>query len=561
MKNLYLNFLLPLFFCIGILSGTMAINVQGTALLELQDDHQGIEVYFERIAPSYLNATALTDSSGHYTAQLEPGIYSITMSKPDFLTTTLPDRPIYADQLIDTVILETLGLSGQLSGSIGPGIFKIGGNISVASNKTLRILPGTEFKFMQDVTFEVYGTLQADGTETDSIRFTRLVEGETWKGIDFKENSSSDGYLKYCIVEYSNDRGVSIYKCSPLISHCYVRFNYKYSNSSGYDEEAGGGAGICLKSSGTLVEHTIVANNTGLASGIGIFASDGTPKLSNSLIINNTSNAYPYNSGYGGGVFAGFGVNMIIENCVIAGNSSSFGGGICIAGFDQSFDIAEVRVFNSIIYGNLAGDEYRDGAGVESYYEVILEISNSIVFGNIQNNFDDEYQWLGVNVTINQNLDSCDAYGNIVMDPMFVNASAGNYRLLPGSPAIDAGNNLKVTSITDLDNNQRIWDGNNDNESIVDIGCFEFNSIPVNTSDFSINRPELLSFSPNPTNSLLRVDNDEINNAVIMDLSGKILLSFHGNIADVSSLNPGCYIVKAQLLTGQIKTGKFIFAP
>jgi hypothetical protein len=560
MKNFYQLFAFPVIFCMGVFSSAMAINVQGTALLEFQEDHQGIEVNFERIAPTYLNTLALTDSLGYYSAELEPGIYSITMSKTDFLPVTLPDMPIYADQLIDTVILETLGLSGQLSGDLGPGIFKIGGNISVASNATLRILPGTEFRFMQDITFEVYGTLQADGNATDSIRFTRFVEGGTWKGIDFKENSSSDSYLKYSIVEYSDDRGISVYKCSPLISHCQIRFNYIYSTSSGQDEDAGGGAGICLKYSNSLVEHTVVANNTGQAFGIGIYASDGSPKLSNSLIINNTSDGYPYNSGYGGGVFSSFGVNMIVENCVIAGNSSSVGGGICVAGTWQAIYIAEVRVFNSIIYGNLAGDLYNDGAAIESYGEVVFEITNSVVFGNVQNNFDDEYQWLGVNVTVNQNLDSCDAYGNIVMDPMFVNPATGDYHLSPGSPAIDAGDNLIVTAVTDLENNQRIWDGNNDNESVVDIGCYEFESIPVNNHNLLINRPDQLSFTPNPANGLLRVDNDGIHDAVIMDLSGKVLLSFFGNKADVSSLKPGCYLLKAQLSNGQFKTGKFIIA-
>lgn len=560
MKNLCHIYALTVLFYVASYSNTLAINVQGIVLLELQADHTGIEVRFERIAPSYLQISAYTDISGHYAAVLEPGIYSITMSKVDYLSFTLPDMPLYSDQIIDTVVLETLGLSGQLSGSIGPGIYKIGGNITVAPAETLTLQPGTEFRFMQDITFQVFGALLAEGTKTDSIIFTRFNEGDAWKGIDFKENSSPGSSLKYCIVEYSNDRGISVFKCSPAISHCLVRYNSKNSNSIGQDEESGGGAGICLKYSNSLVDHTVVRNNTGVSAGIGIYASDGHPQISNSMIINNTSPAYPYESGYGGGIFGGYSVNMIIENCVIAENSSDVGGGICVGGTYQSIYIAEVRIFNSIIYGNLCGNLYTEGAGIESYGDVVVEVSNSIVFGNVENNFDDEYQWLGVNVTVNQNLDSCDAYGNIVMDPMFMDVSVGDFRLMPGSPAIDAGNNLFVTALTDLSDNHRIWDGNNDNDSIVDIGCYEYESVPVKTSNLSLNRSEIMMISPNPTKGMLRLVSENVKAAVIRDLSGKLVLSFTGNMVDVSSLKQGFYMLTAQLSDGRYKTGKFILS-
>ena len=62
--------------------------------------------------------------------------------------------------------------------------------------------------------------------------------------------------------------------------------------------------------------------------------------------------------------------------------------------------------------------------------------------------------------------------GNIVTDPEFADAPAGDYRLLPGSPCIDAGNSFYIYGeyISDQDGNCRIWN------SSTDMGCYEFNA-------------------------------------------------------------------------------------
>jgi len=57
---------------------------------------------------------------------------------------------------------------------------------------------------------------------------------------------------------------------------------------------------------------------------------------------------------------------------------------------------------------------------------------------------------------------------------MFVNTNAGNYRLLAGSPCINAGHNTlaPTNTLVDLDGNIRIWD------ITVDMGAYEYGSIP-----------------------------------------------------------------------------------
>jgi hypothetical protein len=71
--------------------------------------------------------------------------------------------------------------------------------------------------------------------------------------------------------------------------------------------------------------------------------------------------------------------------------------------------------------------------------------------------------------------------GNLNVDPLFVDGrlyteaptTAGDYRLRYGSPAIDVGNNTPVTSVTDLDGNARLLDGDGDASNVVDPGAYE----------------------------------------------------------------------------------------
>ena len=71
---------------------------------------------------------------------------------------------------------------------------------------------------------------------------------------------------------------------------------------------------------------------------------------------------------------------------------------------------------------------------------------------------------------------------NINADPLFVKpltatvapTTAGDYRLLEGSPAVDAGYNDVVSTETDLGSSPRLLDGDGDGTRTVDMGAYEF---------------------------------------------------------------------------------------
>ena len=70
--------------------------------------------------------------------------------------------------------------------------------------------------------------------------------------------------------------------------------------------------------------------------------------------------------------------------------------------------------------------------------------------------------------------DSAGFYGNISVDPLFVNAAATNFHLLAGSPAIDAGNNsAPLMPSLDLDGAVRVLDASGKGRAVVDMGAYE----------------------------------------------------------------------------------------
>ncbi len=536
---------LAVFLLLVKIADSQNVTLEGHAFLEFQQTHDNIKVKAERIAPSYLSDSAYSDYTGFYSLETEAGIYSITFTKEGYIDLQLPEMPVYNDTVLCDQTLETIGLNGALTGLIQAGIYKVSGDIFIPQNEILEIKPGTILKFKQDVKFEVFGELSAAGASEDSIKFTHYADGISWKGIDFKENSSALSILNYCIIEYSSDRGISVFKCSPSISNSLIQNNSHNTNVDGQEEEKGGGAGLCLKNSNSVVKNVIVRNNTGITIGCGIYCSNGSPYISNSLIINNTNPSAVDEMRPGGGIHCSYETDLVVENSVICYNNNSIGGGICLGGF-QGIYIPKVTVANSIIYGNSVQGEYCFGGGIATYNETVLTVNNSAFWDNAGGNISCDDPWLCVNVTVNNNMDSCDAYGNIQMDPFFVNPGFGDFSLNSDSPCVDAGDNSFVTSLTDFANCYRIWDGNDDSDSIVDMGAFEYGSqsFPVGINGHDQIGSVKKHIYPNPSDKVIHINSEGFLKVEIYDLAGKIVLSSGSSPLDISELKSGFYVVK-----------------
>ncbi len=153
-----------------------------------------------------------------------------------------------------------------------------------------------------------------------------------------------------------------------------------------------------------------------------------------------TDNAAPLEFMHGGAVLVEGGTGLTIVNSVLAGNLAGRGGAVAAMG--------PVTLVNSTVVANeaLSGGAFEVGTGGA------LAVTNSIVWANTAEAGGDVASfaagtgpifrhslvqgssagWAGIGT---------DAGGNLDADPRFYDPAGGDWRLLPHSPALDAGHN------------------------------------------------------------------------------------------------------------------------
>jgi len=105
-----------------------------------------------------------------------------------------------------------------------------------------------------------------------------------------------------------------------------------------------------------------------------------------------------------------------------------------------------------------------------------VTVTNTILWGNTKD-IVDAGQISVSNSDIEETL--MPGVGNISVDPLFVAAALGDFRLQAESPCIDGGTNMAVVPSYDLAGEQRTQDGNDDGVGIVDIGAYERGPVPM----------------------------------------------------------------------------------
>ncbi|MFH1010470.1 MAG: right-handed parallel beta-helix repeat-containing protein [bacterium] len=178
-----------------------------------------------------------------------------------------------------------------MSGTLGPGVYTVIGDIGVEYGDTLRLLPSTIFNFLGPYSFGISGTLLAEGTETDSIVFTTdtLANPGRYPGLRFMGSGISGSRLAYCLIEHGK---------------AYF-----------------GGGVHCRESSSPSFTHCVIRGNSADSKGGGIYCFDASPTFANCTISGNSAGSY------GGGISC-FSASPAFTNCVISGNSSIEGGGL-----------------------------------------------------------------------------------------------------------------------------------------------------------------------------------------------------------------------------------------
>jgi len=286
----------------------------------------------------------------------------------------------------------------------------------------------------------------------------------------------ADPVIQDCIISNniaigdSNDGGgIYGYDAHPQILNCIITGNFTDGN----------GGGICLENNSDAdINNCQITNNTSYRQGGGIYCNNSDPDLLDCNLSNNHSILD------GGGLY-GYHFSGTLTNCIVNFNHSEYrGGGMYYASTSTPeierceicYNWADDRgggmyigstvsnVTNCTICDNLAG-EYGGGIyagstssnftnlivahnfgcrGIWFYQSQNVDVVYCCMFDNTMGNFGGDSLYipdnLGILVGTSINGDSCDAFGNIFIDPELLDHFNANYHLDTGSPCINAGN-------------------------------------------------------------------------------------------------------------------------
>jgi parallel beta-helix repeat protein len=253
--------------------------------------------------------------------------------------------------------------------------------------------------------------------------------GTTVTGCTFSNNSAPLG------------GGIYNNQSSPTVTRCTFRDNSACCGGDPLSTGVGGGM-YNVGASSPTVSDCLFEGNTADDEGGGM----RNARNSNPTVINCTFSEN--DAKFGGGMYNNES-NPTLINCTFGGNVATEAGG-AVASFGLVGAPSNPVLGNCLLWDNNPGQilDDEDSATIVEY---------SIVQGG----------WPGT--------------GNIDADPLFVDPDNGDFRLQPGSPCIDAGDNTAVPSdiTTDLDGNPRFLeipetpDTGNGELPIVDMGAYE----------------------------------------------------------------------------------------
>ena len=286
-------------------------------------------------------------------------------------------------------------------------------------------------------------------TAAATIRDCRITQNA---GTCATVNLAEGAKLLHCRVDGNvskggaNHMGIYMTGASTLVEDCEVINNDAGSRSY----NAGGTA---FRINGGTVRRCVVTNNF---NSLGSYGHDGAIKTDGSCLI---------------------------ENCLVAGNTSGYGPNWET---DTRYSYAagiQVNDAGCVIRNCTIADNMGFGrGGVRAHADGYLRLENSIVWGNVDivydavtdgaNNTKARTDWNVSNLSPRYATNVCSTIffgeGSIAGDPLFVDAAHGDYRLAANSPCRNAGYARPGDdAATDLAGNARVVGG------AIDIGCFE----------------------------------------------------------------------------------------
>ena len=347
------------------------------------------------------------------------------------------------------------------------------------------------------------------GNSSDFLGGGIYIDGELLSATLMIANSTLSGnsaiYGAGGIYSNGNSGSATLTMTNSTLSDNWT----EYGDGAGIFNYGNSGSATLMMTNSTLSDNwagIYVGHGGGIYNDSGDYSGHATVTITNSTLSGNSASGNYV--GEGGGIFNnGFygSATLTITNSTLSGNSALYGGGICNLGAygsptltitnstlsgnsailggggifnNGNYSNATLTITNSTLSGNSGGF---GGDGVYNYLGASLEIGSTILnagggsSGNIINDF-------GTVTSLGYNLSS-DAAGSLLTDPgdqINTDPMLGplqdnggptfTHALLPGSPAIDAGDPV-FTPPPDYD--QRGFGYSRVLNSRIDIGAFE----------------------------------------------------------------------------------------
>jgi predicted outer membrane repeat protein len=374
------KFIFALFSALTLTATAYAVTVDGLCYLEGQQNHAGTKVKFIKVSPSAVTDSTYTDAAGYFVKSVVPGIYDVEYSRDAYLASTLQDQLIVSSYTIWDIYLESSnGISGTLSGEIGPGYYRVTGHLYIDPMDTVRILPGTTFRFDGPYVFQVMGNLDASGIEGDSILFIRdyTYGSAEWQG--FYLIGGGEAEFEFCKFagSYSNQGG-AIYSqaCSLRVLNCRfsenrapqggaiyvtgIEASITHSTFQSNNATTAGGAIYLNASNGKIDDCQFVGCyvNAGAPRGGAVYLDNSSPVFRRCRFYGNRTQGY---DSRGGAVYGNFS-SSTFDSCVFDSNfvnpgnyAQGSGGAVYLQFGSQNFSNCEFTQNWILPQGNSSG--------------------------------------------------------------------------------------------------------------------------------------------------------------------------------------------------------------
>jgi len=435
-----------------------------------------------------INNTALLQGGGFYCTENSSLVFDNENRCNIYLNSSLEGNDIYSESIID-VIADTFSVINPTDYHLAPiynysydilneKLNQIDADLFVSpdgSNENSGLSANDPLRNIQ----YAFSVQRVDSTHKNIIKLLEGVYSQSTNGETFPIDLPD----YYSLIGVSSPETIidaeSVDKVFRIFDNSY-NFISDFTITGGSGGSNQGGGIQCWNSNPTLQNLKITDNSA--SQGAGIWITQSNSKLSNVVLINNSAGQY------GGGILSS-NSNLLFYNTTLSNNSAQDHGGAINCSSNSN-----ILLLNTIIWDNSPNEVYFNANGEPNS----LDVSWSNIHGGengIITNGNGTVNWLE---------------GNIDDDPLFVGSGANPFELSIGSPCIDTGitdtSGLNLPN-TDIVLNKRIWDGDNNGTAIIDMGAYEFGSIPVGVYQFEVRNLKFnFNCYPNPFSDFLIIE-------------------------------------------------------